>query len=155
MRWDSRVVRVFNQRMGQIALHIKREPGQFSTQDRHIHQRKRSGVERGATYLLNKTSLIGTATSQWAEQMIHQRGVQGVRVLMGLLNLAHRYQSEALEEACAIASTHGAYRLRTIRELLKRGGNRQGQFEFLREHPIIRSMADYGELVHAAFGKEQ
>jgi transposase len=154
-RWDSRVVRVFNHRMEQIAFHVKHEPGRFSTQDRHIHQRKRSGVEKGAAYLLNKTSLIGTATSRWAEQMIHQRGVEGVRVLMGLLNLAHRHQSEAIEEACAIASTHGAYRLRTIRELLKRGGNRQGQFEFLQEHPIIRSMADYGELVHTAFGKEQ
>jgi transposase len=154
-RWDSRVVRVFNQRMGQIAFHIKREPGRFSTQDRHIHQRKRSGVEKGAAYLLNKTSMIGTATSRWAEQMIHQRGVEGVRVLMGLLNLAHRHRSEAIEEACTIASTHGVYRLRIIRELLKRGGNRQGQFEFLQEHPIIRSMADYGELVHTAFGKEQ
>ncbi len=154
-RWDSRVVRVFNQRMEQIAFHVKREPGRFSTQDRHIHPRKRSGVEKGAAYLLNKTSLIGTATSRWAEQMIHQRGVEGVRVLMGLLNLAHRHQSEAIEEACTIASTHGAYRLRTIRELLKRGGNRQEQFEFLQEHPIIRSMADYGELVHTAFGKEQ
>ena len=154
-RRDSRVVRVFNQRMEQIAFHVKREPGRFSTQDRHIHPRKRSGVEKGAAYLLNKTSLIGTATSQWAQQMIHQRGVEGVRVLMGLLNLAHRHQSEAIEEACAIASTHGAYRLRTIRELLKRGGNRQEQFEFLQEHPIIRSMADYGALVHTAFGKEQ
>ena len=153
-RWDSRVVRVFNQRLEQIAFHIKREPGRFSTQDRHIHQRKRGGVEKGAAYLLNKTSLIGTATSRWAEQMIHQRGVEGVRVLMGLLNLAKRYSADRIEQACELASTHGAYRLRTIRELIKRQGVRQEQFAFIDEHPIIRSLSDYGELVHTAFTKK-
>lgn len=154
VRWDSRIVRLFNHRMEQIAFHVKHEPGRFSTQGRHIHQRKRSGVEKGATYLLNKTSLIGAATGRWAEQMIRQRGVEGVRVLMGLLNLAQRHPSESIEEACEIAATHGAYRLRTIRELLKRQGDRQEQFEFLQEHPIIRSLTDYGELVHAAFNEE-
>jgi hypothetical protein len=27
----------------------------------------------------------------------------------------------------------------------------QEQFEFVAEHPLIRSLADYGDLVHAAF----
>jgi len=31
VRWDSRLVRVFNQRFEQIALHVKREEGRFST----------------------------------------------------------------------------------------------------------------------------
>ena len=154
VRWDSRVVRVFDQRMKQIAFHVKREPGRFSTQSRHIPRQKRSGIERGATYLLDQASLIGPQTGRWAEQMVRQRGIQGVRVLMGLLGLANRHPSDAIEQACEIASTHGAYRLRTIRELIKRQGPRQEQFEFLQEHPIIRSMADYGDLVHTAFGQE-
>jgi len=153
-RWDSRVVRVFNQRFEQIAIHTKHEPGRFSTQSRHIPRQKRSGIERGAGYLLSKTSLIGPKTGQWAEQMIHQRGIEGVRVLMGLLNLSNRHASEAIEQACETALTHGAYRLRTIRELIKRQGAQQQQFEFIEEHPIIRSLADYGELVRASFNKE-
>lgn len=153
-RWDSRVVRVFNQRFEQIAIHTKHEPGRFSTQSRHIPRQKRSGIERGAGYLLSKTSLIGPQTGQWAEQMIHQRGIEGVRVLMGLLNLSTRHASEAIEQACETALTHGAYRLRTIRELIKRQGAQQQQFEFIEEHPIIRSLSDYGELVRASFDKE-
>ena len=86
--------------------------------------------------------------------MIHQRGIEGVRVLMGLLNLSNRHASEAIEQACETALTHGAYRLRTIRELIKRQGAQQQQFEFIEEHPIIRSLSDYGELVHASFNKE-
>lgn len=154
VRWDSRVVRIFSRRMEQIALHVKHEPGRFSTQPVHIAPQKRSGIEKGAAYLLNKASLIGLETGRWAEQMIHQRGIEGVRVLMGLLNLAHRHPSESIEQACAVAASHGAYRLRTIRELLKRRGDKQEQFEFLDEHPIIRSLTDYGELVHTAFDKE-
>ncbi len=154
VRWDSRVVRIFNRRMEQIAFHVKHEPGRFSTQSEHIAERKRSGIEKGAVYQLEKARLIGLETGRWAEQMIHQRGIEGVRVLMGLLNLAHRHSSGSIEEACALAASHGAYRLRTIRELLKRRGDRQEQFEFLDEHPIIRPLTDYGKLVHTAFGKE-
>jgi hypothetical protein len=154
VRWDSRVVRVFNHRFEQIAMHVRHEPGQFSSQDRHIPKEKRSGMERGAAHLLSKASLIGMNTGRWAEQMLQQRGVQGMRVLMGLLHLTNRHPCDEIERACEIALTHGAYRLRTIRALLKRQGDRQEQFEFIQEHPIIRSLSDYGELVHASFTKE-
>ncbi len=154
VRWDSRVVRVFNQRFEQIAMHVKHEPGRFSTQNSHIPKEKRSGIERGATRLLNQASLIGPQSGRWAEQMVQQRGVQGVRVLMGLLNLAKRHPYDRIEQACETALTHGAYRLRTIRELIKRQGEKQQQFEFIDEHPIIRSLSDYGDLVHTSFTKE-
>ena len=154
VRWDSRLVRVFNQRFEQIAVHARHEPGRFRTHNPHIPKEKRSGIERGATYLLNKASLIGSRTGQWAVQMVQQRGVQGVRVLMGLLNLANRHPYDRIEQACEIALTHGAYRLRTIRELIKRQGDKQEQFEFIDEHPIIRSLSDYGDLVHMSFTKE-
>jgi len=154
VRWDGRIVRVFNHRFEQIAMHAKHEPGQFSSQNRHIPREKRSGIERGATYLLSKANRIGPQSGRWSEQMVQQRGIQGVRVLMGLLSLANRYSCNQIEQACEIALTHGAYRLRTIRELIKRQGEKQQQFEFIEEHPIIRSLSDYGDLVHTAFTKE-
>ena len=80
--------------------------------------------------------------------------IQGVRVLMGLLNLSKRHRYDQIEQACEIALTHGAYRLRTIRELIKRQGDKQEQFEFIDEHPIIRSLSDYGDLVHTSFTTE-
>ena len=153
-RWDSRVVRIFDQRMQQIAIHVKHEPGRFSTQSPHIVSEKISGVERGAAWLLNKAGGIGSHTQQWAESMVQNRGIQGVRVLQGLLSLANRHPDKDIEKACEIAQTHGAYRLRTIRELIKRQAPKQEQFEFVQEHPIIRSLADYGDLVHESFAAE-
>jgi transposase len=155
VRWDSRLVRIFNQRMEQIALHTKHQPGQFSTQPKHIASEKISGVERGAAWLLSRASLIGVRTRGWAESMIEARGIEGVRVLQGLLSLANKHPYASIEGACEIASSYGAYRLRTIRQLIKRKAPKQEQFDFLDEHPIIRSLSDYGELVHHCFGKER
>jgi len=68
-----------------------------------------------------------------------------------LLNLARSHSCREVEAACEIAQTHGAYRLRVIRALIKRSAPKQEQFEFVDEHPIIRRLSDYGDLVRKAF----
>jgi hypothetical protein len=145
------MVRIFDLRMHQIAVHLTHLPGQFSTLPQHIAKEKISGVERGAAYLVNKASLIGSHATRWAESMLQERGIQGVRVLQGLLSLASRHGDQDVEQACEIAQSHGAYRLRVIRELIKRCGNKQEQFEFMDDHPIIRSLGDYEQFVQTAF----
>jgi len=154
VRWDGRLVRVLNQRMEQIALHAKQEPGRFSTRSEHIPGEKVSGVERGATWWLARASLIGPETGHWAAEMIQHRGVPGVRVLMGLVSLAEKHPPAAIERACETARSYQAYQLRTVRHLAEKEAAKQGEFEFMEEHPLIRSLADYGELVERAFRKE-
>ncbi len=154
VRWDARVVRVFNQRCEQIAVHVKHERGVSARCDSHIAAEKISGVERGAVWLLSQVRRLGPQSSRWAEAVIQQRGVEGVRVLQGLLAMAKRHRGEALEKACDIAVSYQSYRLRTIRTLLKREAAKQQELPFLEEHPLIRSLADYGELVHQAMRKE-
>jgi len=151
VRWDGRVVRIFNHHMQQIAMHVKGEAGRFRTDAKHIAVEKIGGVERGTVWLMNKANLIGPHTTRWAESMLKHRGIQGVRVLVGLLSLAGRHACGDIERACEVAQTHGAYRLRVIRELIKHKGNTQKQFEFTDEHPIIRQLSDYGDLVRNAF----
>jgi transposase len=153
-RWDGRLVRIFNDHLEQIALHVKHEPGRFSTQSQHIAGPKISGVERGAAWLLGKVRRLGPHSSRWAEAMLQARGVEGVRVLQGLLNLAHRYPCAAIEQACDSALSHGAYRLRTLRALIERQGPRQEQLPFMEEHSLIRDLSDYGQFVHDTFQKE-
>lgn len=153
VRWDLRLVRIFNGRMEQIAVHTRQEPGRFSTQDQHIASEKRSGVERGAVYLLSRARSIGEHAARWAENMLQTRGIEGVRVLQGLLSLGNRHDAEAVERACEVAFSHGAYRLRTIRQLLKRDAPEQETFDFLDEHPIIRPLSDYGKLVSTSFDR--
>jgi transposase len=154
VRWDGRLVRIFNQRMEPITMHVKREPGRFSTLEVHLADKKISAVERGADWLLSKIRHIGPRSNHWAVEMMQQRGIEGVRVLQGLLSLTGRYSSLDLEKACEIAVSHGAYRLRTLRALLKRGGSQQQQLDFIDQHPLIRNLADYGRFVEQSLPRE-
>jgi transposase len=154
VRWDGRLVRIFTKQMEQIAVHAQCDPGRFSTQAEHIDSRKVSFVERGTTWLLERAGRIGPHTDRWARAMLQDRGVEGIRVLSGLVHLGKRYRYSQIEQACEVALTHNAFRLRTIRQLIQRGAGKQQPFEFLSEHEIIRDLAEYDQLVEAALHRE-
>ena len=141
--------------MEQVAVHAQQEPGRFSTKDEHIHARKFSKVERGATWLLQRTGLIGPQAERWGKAMLENRGLAGLRVLVGLQSLAGSYANRQIDRACEVALSHGVYRLRPIRNLLKHSagdGAKQEQFEFMAAHEIIRDMDSYGDVIRRAMG---
>jgi hypothetical protein len=154
VRWDARLVRVFNRRWEQVAVHVRHERGRFSTHGEHLVAEKINGLERGAAYLLNKVGVIGSAAHDWAQAMLTARGIEGTRVLQGLLSLAKQHPAAALETACAVALSHDAYRLRTLRQLLKRAGPRQEPLPFIDEHPLIRPLDDYAQVVARALRRQ-
>jgi transposase len=154
VRWDARMVRAFNDRMEQIAIHPKHEPGRFSTDRRHIASEKITGVERGASWLLGRVRMIGPHSTRWAEATIQTRGVQGMRVVQGLLSLTHRHDWSAIEQACQVAHGYGSFRLKTIRALIDRHAPTQERFEFMTDHPIIRQLSEYDQFVHETFQQE-
>jgi transposase len=154
-RWDGRLIRLFNDRWEQVAIHAKAEPGRFRTAAEHIPTEKVSAVERGTDAMLRQIAAIVPQTQQWAEATTQARGVEAVRVLVGLKALAGKHSIAALEQACQTALTYGAYRLRTIRQLLKRQADPQEQFGFIEEHPIIRSLSDYSLASLHQFRKER
>jgi transposase len=155
VRCDARIVRIFNLRMEQIIVHPRQEPGRFSTQPAHIASEKISGVERGSAWLLARVRRLGPHSVGWAEAMLQARGVEGVRVLQGLLSLAGKHPVAAIERACEIAASYGAYHLRTIRALIAREAPKQESMPFLSEHPMIRPLSDYSQFVHNAFQRRE
>jgi len=149
-RWESRLMRVFNQRREVIAVHARAEPGKFATDPNHLHSPYRRVIEHGQAYLLDRARLIGAHTGSWAEGMIQQRGPIGVRVLHGLLALAQKHPAKALESAAQKALHHGAWRLRDLRALLEAAGPAP-QLDFLETHPLIRSLDTYRDYVPDCF----
>ena len=155
VRWDARLVRVFNDRLEQIALHARHEQGRFSTQARHIAREKISGLERGAKWLLQKVRLIGPESSAWSEAMLTARGIEGTRVLLGLIALTKTHSSDVLEQACKTALSHGEFRLRALRALIVRQPELvQAALPFLEEHPLIRPLDDYAQIVASALQRK-
>jgi hypothetical protein len=86
--------------------------------------------------------------------MLTVRGIEGTRVLQGLLALTKKHSSETLEKACEIALSHGCFRVRTIRQLLQRETAKQEPLPFLDEHPLIRPLNDYAQIVARAIHRQ-
>jgi transposase len=151
-RWDGRTVRLLDQKMRPIAMHAQRPPGTFSTLPVHIVPEKISGIERGTTWLLRRVEYIGPYATQWAQSMLQNRGIEGCRVLMGLLSLTNKHRRDQIEHACQAAQGHGAYRLRSLRQLIEHSHPPvvQQNFEFVQQHAIIRDLGDYGQFVRHA-----
>ena len=142
VRHETRLLRIYNTRRQQIALHASAEPGRFTTDPAHLHSRKRHIIERGADHLLDQCRLLGPLTGTWAEAMHQTRGPQSLRVMQGLLQLAGKHPVAALEKASATATHHGAWRLRDLKRLLDQPANIV-QLDFLETHPLIRSLDAY------------
>jgi transposase len=142
VRQESRLLRVYNTRREQIALHGLAQAGKFTTDPAHLHSRKRHIIERGADYLLDRCRLIGPLTGTWAEAMHKNRGPQSLRVMQGLLQLAEKHPGVELEKAASVATHHGTWRLRDLKRLLELPGN-VVQMDFLESHPLIRSLDAY------------
>ena len=150
VRWESRLVRVFNQRREVVAVHAQAEPGKFTTDPNHLHSPYRRLIQQSLDHLLDRARLIGAHTGSWAEAMVQQRGPIGTRVLHGLLSLAGKHPAAALERASQKALHHGAWRLRDLRTLLEQAGPTP-QLDFLETHPLIRSLDAYQQCVPDCF----
>jgi hypothetical protein len=125
VRQESRLLRIYNTRREQIALHALADAGRFTTDPAHLHSRKRHII-----------------TGAWAEAMAQVRGPQGLRVMQGLLQLAGKHPVAALEKAARTATHHGAWRLRDLKRLIELPGN-VVQLDFLETHPLIRPLEAY------------
>jgi hypothetical protein len=96
--------------------------------------------------------------------MLGARGIEGVRVLMGLLSLSDKHSRRVIEQACQIAHSHGAYHLRSVRQLIEHQSStataqtkplEQQTFDFIQQHPIIRDLGDYERFVRQAITGQQ
>ena len=147
VRYTNSMIRIYNHRMQEIALHVRVEAGRFSTQQSHIPYEKISNPERGNSYMLKQADRIGGNAGAWARAMLGNRGIPGVRVLNGLLQLADKYTASAIEKGCKSALEMNAFRLHELKEYINDSYQaEQLKFEFLTDHPLIRQMDEYDNI---------
>jgi hypothetical protein len=157
-RWDGKTVRLFNRKLEQIAMHVQQEPGRFATAREHILPEKISRIEHGATWMLERIERFSPGASQWSRACLQSRGIEAMRVLMGLLSLGNKHPWQSVDEACRIAHGHGSYRLRCVRKLIEQQPtDRQVQttMPFIEEHPIIRPLNEYSQWIRDALSQTQ
>ena len=151
VRWDGRMVRLFNDRMEQVGAHARLEPGRFS---RCLGVRGLQGsVKESAAYWQARAEALGEAAGRWARRALDTRGAEALRSIMGLCQLAGKHRSSDLDAACAKAMDAAA-RLPAFREikiLLEAGPHAPGQLQMpLREaDPIIRPLDAYTDFIRS------
>jgi hypothetical protein len=151
VRWNSKTVRILNQRLEPIAIHCTVEPGRFSTSSKHIDPRKTHSIERGVEYLLGKVKFLGQHATRWAEDTLEARGIEAARTIQGLLSLCRKYESSQINQACEAAWRSKCHSYRAIKKLLEKEAiNCQQTMNFMDDHPVIRSITEYGEFVKRA-----
>jgi transposase len=149
VRWDSRCVRIFNDRMEQVQMHTRLEPGKFS---RVLGAGGFSGsILSNCRRWRERAALLGDHCEQWAGKAIELRGPQALRSIMGLCNLIRHHSAATIDHACQRAIAAGAYGFKDVRRLLSEN-KVQTNFAFAEKHPLIRDLGTYSEFLRAATG---
>lgn len=145
VRWDSREVRIFHPRdFRQVRIHARLEPGRFSTNDADISEQRISNLEHGRDYLLRKLEAVDPDLHAWALAMLKVRGIAGVRVVQGVLNLSGKVEIIALAQAARQATQLQVWTLRELRQLAARADvEPHPELPLTQEAPIIRDLGDY------------
>jgi transposase len=150
VRYNLRTVRVFNHRMEEITMHSRAEQGRFSTHSYHIPAEKISNPEKGNSWLLKQADCMGGETGAWARAMLKNRKIPGTRVLNGLLQLADKYTSSAINKACGTALEMSVFRLKDLKYYINEAYSaEQLKFDFLEKHPLIRQISDYDNITRS------
>jgi transposase len=154
VRWDGRCVRIINDRMEQVAMHTRMEPGKFSrTLGAAGFSRP---VKASCDHWVSRAAVLGEDCGRWAEQALHQRGPEALRSIMGLCSLIHKHSGIALNRACARALESGTVRLKDVRRLLgENGAEQQGRFQFQESHPLIRDLSAYTDFIQSTSTNQQ
>jgi hypothetical protein len=151
VRWDGRMVRLFNERMEQVACHVRIEPGKFS---RCLGVRGLHGtIKENADHWHSRAAALGEAAGRWARRALDARGAESLRSIMGLCQLAAKRRATDVNAACAKAMAAAAAlpAFREIKRLLEAGGHAPGQLQMeLREvDPIIRPLDAYADFIRS------
>lgn len=147
VRWDSRCVRIFNQKMEQLQMHNRVERGKFS---RILGAYGLSvPVSQATSYWVYQARLLGgEACEKWAQLCVEQRGPEALRSIIGLCGLMKKHSAHLINIACEKAIKSGLRRLRDIKNLIQSPGLEQKDFTFMESHPLIRDLKTYSDFIN-------
>ena len=144
IRWDTRLVRIYDAHMKAIIRHLKLEPGNHSRVLGARGTHPTSPHRTAAHWIDQVQENLGNAAQSWAINVSIHQSEQAPRILQGLINLKRRHAEQAINQACQRALDRGQHHLSDIKLVL---ANPNAQTPLLTEHPLIRPIQAYQKLI--------
>ncbi|MFZ0792927.1 MAG: IS21 family transposase [Candidatus Korobacteraceae bacterium] len=143
VQWDDLNVRLLDPKTGQLLReHLRQKRGWYriKTEDRP----KRTPLR--TSQLLWRAGRAGFHIGTLCDAIHRQEGEVGVRRILGVLSLAKKYGTAAVDEACAAALEMGVQEYRFVRRYLERCP--QAPLSLQQVDPLIRELVQYRDFIN-------
>src|SRR3989475_6997190 len=141
VQWDELYVRILDPKNGLLLReHVRQKRGWYRIKkEDHPKQMPLQGSQ-----LLWRAGRAGTHIGTLCNLIYNQLGEPGVRRVLGVLALAKKFGTAAVDEACAAALEMGVHEYRFVRRYLERGP----QLTLRQVDPLIRELVQYRDLIN-------
>src|SRR5438445_3610943 len=141
VQWDELYVRILDPQNGLLLReHVRQKRGWYriKKEDRPQH------MPLQVSQLLWRAGRAGSHIGTLCHLIYSQLGEAGIRRILGVLALAKKFGTAAVEDACAAALEMGVHEYRFVRRYLERAP----QLTLRQVDPLIRELVHYRDLIN-------
>ena len=141
VQWDELYVRILDPQNGLLLReHVRQKRGWYriKKEDRPQH------MPLQVSQLLWRSGRAGSHIGTFCHLIYSQLGEAGIRRILGVLSLAKKFGTAAVEDACAAALEMGVHEYRFVRRYLERAP----QLTLRQVDPLIRELVHYRDLIN-------
>ena len=150
VQWDGLFVRLLDPQTGQLLReHVSQKRGQYRIQPQDRPPR----TPLGTSQLLARAGRAGPHIGALCQSIYHERGEMGVRRILGVLALAKKFGSAAVEQACTAALELGVPEYRFVRCYLERCP--AAPLTLHQVDPLIRELVHYRDLIQQRLQEQE
>ena len=143
VQWDELYVRLLDPKTGQLLReHVRQKRGWYRIKEEDHPKR----TPLRTSQLLWRAGRAGSHIGALCDAIHRQQGEVGVRRILGVLSLAKKYGTAAVDEACAAALEMGVQEYRFVRRYLERCP--QAPLSLQQVDPLIRELEQYRDLIN-------
>jgi transposase len=143
VQWDELYVRLLDPKTGQLLReHVRQKRGWYRIKEEDHPKR----TPLRTSQLLWRAGRAGSHIGALCDAIHRQQGEVGVRRILGVLSLAKKYGTAAVDEACAAALDVGVQEYRFVRRYLERCP--QAPLSLQQVDPLIRELVQYRDFIN-------
>ena len=143
VQWDELYVRLLDPKTGQLLReHLRQKRGWYRIKEQDHPKR----TPLRTSQLLWRAGRAGSHIGVLCDTIHRTQGEVGVRRILGVLSLAKKYGTAAVDEACAAAFEMGVQEYRFVRRYLERCP--QAPLSLQQVDPLIRELVQYRDFIN-------